>query len=53
MAALVKTEDWKKDLEDNFWVEGYTDARGARKRYDDEYAEFKAIWAELGVAKKP
>jgi putative tricarboxylic transport membrane protein len=51
MAALVKTEDWKKDLENNFWVEGYTDARGARKRYDDEYAEFKAIWAELGVAK--
>lgn len=51
IAALVKTEDWKKDLENNFWVEGYTDARGARKRYDQEYEEFKAIWAELGVAR--
>jgi len=50
-AALVKTEDWKKDLVDNFWDEGYADSRGAKKRLDEEYAEYKAILTELGAAK--
>ena len=51
LAALVKTEDWKKDLQDNFWDEGYVDARNTRKRLDEEYAEYKAILTELGVAR--
>jgi putative tricarboxylic transport membrane protein len=51
MAALVKTDEWKKDLQDNFWEEGYADARGTRKRLDEEYAEFKAILTDLGAAK--
>ncbi len=51
-AALVKTEDWKKDLVDNFWDEGYADAKSARKRLDEEYAEYKAILTELGAAKQ-
>ncbi|MGZ5095147.1 MAG: tripartite tricarboxylate transporter substrate-binding protein [Burkholderiales bacterium] len=50
-AALVKTDGWKKDLEENFWDEGYADAKSTRKRLDDEYAEYKAILTELGVAK--
>jgi putative tricarboxylic transport membrane protein len=50
-AALVKTEDWKKDLQDNFWDEGYADSRTARKRLDEEYAEYKVILHELGAAK--
>lgn len=50
-AALVKTEDWKKDLQENFWDEGYLDARATRKRLDEEYAEYKAILSELGVSK--
>jgi putative tricarboxylic transport membrane protein len=52
-AALVKTEDWKKDLVDNFWDEGYADSGGARKRLDEEFAEYKAILIELGAAKAP
>jgi putative tricarboxylic transport membrane protein len=51
LAALVRTEDWKKDLQDNFWDEGYADAHAARKRLDEEYAEYKTILTELGVAK--
>jgi putative tricarboxylic transport membrane protein len=53
LAALVKTDDWKKDLVDNYWDEGYADSRGARKRLDEEYAEYKAILTELGAAKAP
>jgi len=51
LAALVKTEEWKKDLADNFWDEGYADSKGAKKRLDEEYAEYKAILTDLGAAK--
>jgi putative tricarboxylic transport membrane protein len=51
LAALVRTNDWKKDLQDNFWEDGYADAKTARKRLDEEYAEYKAILTELGAAK--
>jgi putative tricarboxylic transport membrane protein len=51
-SALVKTDDWKKDLQDNFWDEGYADSKAARKRLDEEYAEYKAILTELGAAKQ-
>lgn len=50
-AAMVKTEDWKKDLDANFWDDAYANAKGASKRLDEEYAEYKAILTELGVAK--
>lgn len=50
-AALVQTEDWKKDLEENFWENNYQNARASKKRLDDEYSEYKAILTELGVAK--
>jgi tripartite-type tricarboxylate transporter receptor subunit TctC len=43
--------DWKKDLQENFWDDGYADAKSTRRRLDHEYAEYKAILTELGVAK--
>jgi putative tricarboxylic transport membrane protein len=51
-SALVRTEDWKKDLQDNFWENGYADARATRKLLDEEYAEYKVILNELGAAKQ-
>jgi tripartite-type tricarboxylate transporter receptor subunit TctC len=50
-AALAQTDEWKQDLEANFWVNGYVGAQAARKRLDDEYAEYKAVLTELGLAK--
>ena len=51
-SALVRTEDWKKDLQDNFWENGYADARATRKILEEEYAEYKVILNELGAAKQ-
>jgi putative tricarboxylic transport membrane protein len=51
LAALVTSDEWKKDLLDNFWVDGYANSEAARKRLDAEYAEYKVILTELGVAK--
>jgi len=48
---LVQTEDWKKDLEDNFWVDAYAPASEAKRIFDREFEEFRAILTELGMAK--
>ena len=34
-AAMVKTEEWKKDLDANFWDDAYANAKGASKRLDE------------------
>ena len=48
---LVQTEDWKKELEENFWVNTYVPAAEARRVFDREFQEFKVILTELGMAK--
>jgi putative tricarboxylic transport membrane protein len=50
---LVQTEDWKKDLEDNFWINAYAAAPEAKRVFDREYEEYKAILTELGMSKLP
>ena len=50
-AALVKTDDWKKEIDENFWENVYADSRGTKKRLDEEYGEYKAMLGELGYAK--
>lgn len=50
-AAMARTEEWKQELEQNFWVNGYTDARSAKKRLDEEYVEYKSVLTEVGLAK--
>ena len=51
LRKVVQTSEWKQDLEDNFWVNGYTSAAEARRRLDREYAEIKQVMSELGMAK--
>lgn len=51
LAAMAATDDWKKELQDNFWVNGYVNAQAAKKRLDEEFAEYKLILTEIGLAK--
>ena len=44
-------DDWKKEMEENFWVNGYVNAQAAKKRLDEEYAEYQAVLTEVGLAK--
>ena len=48
---VVQTDEWKKDLEQNFWVSAYAPAAEAKRILDREFDEFKAILTELGMAK--
>lgn len=51
LTAMAATEDWKKEMEENFWVNGYVNAQAAKKRLDEEFAEYQVILTEVGLAK--
>jgi putative tricarboxylic transport membrane protein len=48
---LVETEEWKKEVQDNYWENTYVGASETRRRLDQEYAELKQILTDLGMAK--
>jgi len=49
---LVKTEDWKKELQNNLWDDIYKGPADTRKYLAAEYSETKAILTEIGLAAK-
>ncbi|HYH41895.1 MAG TPA: tripartite tricarboxylate transporter substrate binding protein [Burkholderiales bacterium] len=48
---LVATEDWKKEVAENYWENTYLPAAEARRRLDHEYNDTKQIMLELGIVK--
>jgi putative tricarboxylic transport membrane protein len=50
---LTLSEDWKRDLQQNYWVDIYAGAAESRRRLDAEYAEIKPLLGELGMSKQP
>jgi putative tricarboxylic transport membrane protein len=51
VAALAQFEEWKTDLEQNFWVPKQLNSAETRKYLDSEYNKLRAILSELGLAK--
>ncbi len=51
LRKVTQTPEWKRDLEQNFWVDAYTSAADTRRRLDREYADIKQVMSELGMAK--
>ena len=51
LRQLAQTEDWKADLEANYWANIYTGVAETRRRLDAEYVELKQILADLGMVK--
>lgn len=47
---VVRGEEWKKELEDNGWEDGFTGAAETRKHLDVEYELLRKMLADLGVA---
>jgi putative tricarboxylic transport membrane protein len=48
---LTRTEDWKQELQQNYWIDIYASAAESRRWLDAEYAETKQLLTELGMAK--
>jgi len=49
---LTLTEDWKRDLQQNYWVDIYAGAGESKRRLEAEYAELRPLLTELGMAKQ-
>ena len=51
LARLAASDDWKKYLADHQLEGDYRASREAKQFLDAEYAEYKTILGELGLAK--
>ena len=48
---FVESEEWKKELETNFWASEYMRSAETRKYMEQDNAQVRAFLAELGLAK--
>lgn len=51
-SRLVKTEEWRADQEKNFWESEYLNAQDYARFLKTDYDQAKAIFTELGLARK-
>lgn len=51
LANLVRTDEWKRDMEQNFWTDFYMGSEETRKFLEKENATLKAVLTDLGLAK--
>ena len=51
LADATKTETWQRDLERNFWTANFQTGDAARQFIERSAAEFRALWADIGVKK--
>jgi len=50
---LSETDDWKRELRENYWENIYAGAAETRRWLDAEYIETRQLLTELGMAKTP
>jgi tripartite-type tricarboxylate transporter receptor subunit TctC len=51
LLRFVESEEWKKELENNFWRSEYMRSGEMRKYLDEDNVQAKAFLSELGLAK--
>jgi putative tricarboxylic transport membrane protein len=51
LLRFTESEEWKKELEKNFWQSEYMRGADMRKYLDQDNAEARAFLTELGLAK--
>lgn len=52
LAKAVQSEDWRRDLERNFWNANFLTGEPARRYVEQQGDLFRSIFIELGLAKK-
>ena len=50
-ANLVKTDEWKRDMEQNFWTDFYMGGEETRKFLERENTTLKGVLVDLGLAR--
>lgn len=52
LAQVVKTDEWQKDLDRNFWTANFLTGAAAKQYVDEQGVLFKNVFIELGMAKQ-
>ena len=52
IATVVKTDEWKRDLERNFWTANFLTGAAARNYVDQQGELFRNVFIDLGMAKQ-
>jgi putative tricarboxylic transport membrane protein len=51
LRKVTETDEWKTDLERNYWFNDFMPAAQFAKELETEYADTKAVLVDLGLAK--
>lgn len=51
LARLTRTPEWARELERNYWEAGYLGSAETRRQLDAQYAEYRTLLGELGLAR--
>ena len=51
LANVIKTDDWQKDLERNFWTSNFMTGATVRRYIEEQGKLFREIFAELKMTK--
>lgn len=52
LANVIKTDDWQKDLERNFWTSNFMTGATVRRYIEEQGKLFREIFSELGMNKR-
>ena len=52
LANVIKTDDWQKDLERNFWTSNFMTGATVRRYIEEQGKLFREIFSELGINKR-
>jgi len=51
ITRMVQSDDWKKEMETNYWESNFMNSSDARKFLKSQYDEYKSLLADVGLAK--
>jgi putative tricarboxylic transport membrane protein len=51
LARVVDSDEWKKDLDNNFWEAQFLNSADTRKLLKNQYDEYKSVLIDVGLAR--
>ena len=51
LTRVAQTDEWKQDMENNFWESNFMNSADSRRYLKSQYDEFKSVLVEVGLAK--
>ena len=51
LAKVVASDEWKKDMTNNYWESNFMTSADSRKFLQAQYEEYKNVLVEVGLAR--